>query len=105
MALDQSDRKLSFGPQWMARCSLFPANAHASELERRCQPISRLQIIERIQIDVGKRCVPLGEDGSPRQPHYLIVYTCSTIHNSRTRQDLSCRAAVNNPDPLPTIVL
>jgi hypothetical protein len=84
MALDQSDRKLSFGPQWMARCNLCLVSAHASELERRCQPISRLEMIERIQIDVGKRCVPLREDGSPRQPQYLIVYTCRTIHNFRT---------------------
>jgi hypothetical protein len=84
MALDPSDRKLSFGQQWMARCNLCLVNAHASELERRCQPISRLEMIERIQIDVGKRCVPLREDGSPRQPQYLIFYTCRTIHNFRT---------------------
>jgi hypothetical protein len=104
MALDQSDRRLSFGPQWMARCNLCLVNAHASELERRCQPISRLKMTERIQIDVGKQCVPSREDGSPRQPQYLMVYTWRAIQNFHTRQDLSCRAAVNNPNPLPTIV-
>jgi hypothetical protein len=104
MALYPSDHKLSLSPQWMAQCNLCPVNAYASERERRCQLISRLRMLGCIQIGVGKRCVRLGEDGSPRQPQYLIVYTCRTIHSSRTRRDLSCRAAVNNPDPLPTTV-